>query len=386
METVTQMKTKTIPVNNEYAPTWSWVQDREAVAVPELLTDKKPCVRGISEGVFYSPNPSDAEKCKITDGKNPFVYKKDGKKTAAGSRDVFSPLGEVSAAAALSEGVLVSVMENSHAAENCPVVLEYGLSDGEHVSTAQVVHAAENSSVKMVIVSSSGGNDGGFQSIRTEVYAARNAKVHLVKIQLLGNGFVQTDETAVFCGENARVEVTHIVLGGEKTYLGVGGSLSEYKASFRSDCAYLCEKNQLLDMQYVIEQRARKTDCQMFVNGTLRGNGRKNYCGIIDFKNGCSGSTGNEQEETLVLSPSAKNNSLPVILCDEEDVSGEHGATIGRLREDELFYMESRGIPKDAAENMIARAKIQSLLAAADDERTEKAAGDYMDILFGAEG
>lgn len=366
METVTKMKTKTIPVNNLYAPTWSWVQDRETVDVPEQLIDIKPVVRGVSDGVLYSENPSDIQKCRMSE-----------------SRDVFSPLGNVSTELARAENVLVSAGENVCAAEKSPLVLEYTLSDGDNAASAQLVRAEENAAVKVVVVSSSGRNDGGFQSLRTAVYAARNATVRLVKIQLLGSGFVQADETDVFCEENARVEVTHIVLGGAKTYLGVGGNLSGYKASFRSDCAYLCGDNQLLDMQYVIAQNGRKTDCQMFVNGTLRGNGKKNYCGIIDFKNGCSGSTGNEQEETLLLSPSAKNNSLPVILCDEEDVSGEHGATIGRLREDELFYMESRGIPKDAAENMIAHAKVQALLGAAADEQTEKAVGDFMDALFG---
>ena len=136
-------------------------------------------------------------------------------------------------------------------------------------------------------------------------------------------------------------------------------------------------------MNYVVLQYGKKSDCQMFVNGTLRGNGKKTYRGTIDFKNGCSGSTGNEQEETLLLSQQAVNNSIPVILCDEEDVSGEHGATIGRLGDDVLFYMQSRGIPKESAENIIARAKVQALLGKITDDVTVSAVSDFMNGLFG---
>ncbi|MCI7546131.1 MAG: SufD family Fe-S cluster assembly protein, partial [Treponema porcinum] len=81
--------------------------------------------------------------------------------------------------------------------------------------------------------------------------------------------------------------------------------------------------------------------------------------------------------------PQAVNNSIPVILCDEEDVSGEHGATIGRLGDDVLFYMQSRGIPKESAENIIARAKVQALLGKITDDVTVSAVSDFMNGLFG---
>ena len=55
------------------------------------------------------------------------------------------------------------------------------------------------------------------------------------------------------------------------------------------------------------------------------------------------------------------NRSMPLILCQEDDINGEHGATIGRLNDDELFYMESRGIAREDAERMIVRARLKSI-------------------------
>ena len=56
------------------------------------------------------------------------------------------------------------------------------------------------------------------------------------------------------------------------------------------------------------------------------------------------------------------NQSIPVILCSEEDVVGNHGATIGRLDENLMFYLESRGLERDELTEMMAKAKIDNVI------------------------
>ena len=67
------------------------------------------------------------------------------------------------------------------------------------------------------------------------------------------------------------------------------------------------------------------------------------------------------------------NKTVPLILCAEENVVGNHGATIGELDDETLFYFESRGIGRDAAENILARAAIERLARAVGDRETEDA-------------
>ena len=57
-------------------------------------------------------------------------------------------------------------------------------------------------------------------------------------------------------------------------------------------------------------------------------------------------------ENALLLSESVRSRTVPVILCEEEDVEGSHGATVGQLNVDELFYMRSRGIPEAEARTL----------------------------------
>ena len=85
-----------------------------------------------------------------------------------------------------------------------------------------------------------------------------------------------------------------------------------------------------------------------------------------------------EFEETLILSPTTMNKSFPIILCDEDDIQGEHGSTIGKLGSDLLFYMQTRGICKEAAEKIMARARVQAVMDTIPDEETKTLINSYL--------
>ena len=243
------------------------------------------------------------------------------------------------------------------------------------------IRAESGSDIQVVMVSSAKKSAMDFQAVHTKINAERDSKVHVIKINLLGKKTMQLDKTSFSVSENATVEVTHIILGGGKSFVEVSGDLEEYKASFKSDMGYILGKDQQLDINYIVNHIGKKTDCKMHVRGTLKDNAQKTYRGTIDFKNGCAGSTGDEQEETLLLSENAVNNSIPIILCDEEDVAGEHGSSIGRLGDDILFYMQSRGIPKTASEDILARAKVQRLIPLIDDEQVTSEVNAFLDEM-----
>lgn len=197
------------------------------------------------------------------------------------------------------------------------------------------------------------------QIISTKIIARENAKLHIVKVQLLGNKALQLDDTAFTAEDNAKLQFTQIELGGKHIDSGLHVNLKGYKSSFKSNVAYICKNDQYLDMNHIVYHYGKKSECNMHVDGTLEDSAIKTYRGTIDFKNGCAGSKGNEMEEVLLLSPKAVNKSLPVILCDEEDVEGEHGSTIGKLSKEMLFYMQTRGISQAEAEKLLSKAKIQ---------------------------
>ena len=68
-----------------------------------------------------------------------------------------------------------------------------------------------------------------------------------------------------------------------------------------------------------------------------------------------------------------------MILCGEDNVEGSHGATLGRLGADELFYMESRGISENEAKTMMAKARVLSAASLIPDENLRKKIENYVD-------
>jgi ABC-type transport system involved in Fe-S cluster assembly, permease component len=354
-------------INNIPAPTWNWLKINNAPFSysASVLGADSPVQNVLPAGVSY----------KADAGSDAGTYS--GIATGVGKNidSLFTDAGVRPA--------LITAARNTHVSE--PVCIAFNPADGSSTASSQIIRAEEGSSVTVIISYTSDERASGFQTVRTLCSAGKNAFIHLVKVQLLGSSFTQIDDTGTDCEEGGRVEITQIILGGKETFAGVASRLSAYQSSFKSDTAYLCRGSQKLDMNYVVRHLGKKTDSKMIVKGTLLDTAEKTYRGSIDFKNGCSGATGNEQEEPLLLTPSVVNKSIPLILCDEEDVAGEHGATIGRLGEDTLFYMQSRGISKQAAEEIMARAKVSSVASLVPDETIVTKIHNYLDKAFAHE-
>ena len=125
-------------------------------------------------------------------------------------------------------------------------------------------------------------------------------------------------------------------------------------------------------MNQVVVHKGKKTVCDMKTHGTAKDEATKTYRGTIDLVKGCTDSQGNEIETTLLLSPKAVVKAAPIILCGEEEISAEHGSTIGKLSNEMLFYMNSRGIDQKTAEALLTRAKISAAAAGIEDESIKK--------------
>ena len=258
------------------------------------------------------------------------------------------------------------------------VYLPLSFEDGKRYEHEQIIEAQENSEITVILDYTSLPESSGLSQIKTRLVARPYSKIHLVKVQLLGSKYVQIDDTDCECDENAKIEVTQIELGGSKVYAQVRSNLNGFSSKFKSNTAYITENGQLLDMNYVVNHYGAKTDTKMTVKGVVGENALKVYRGTIDFKRGCAEATGDEQEETLLMSKTAVNKSIPMILCDEENVAGTHGATLGRLGSDELFYMQSRGISEDEAKKMMKKAKVLSVAGLIPNEDVRKKIEDFL--------
>ena len=204
------------------------------------------------------------------------------------------------------------------------------------------------------------------------VFAGAGARVNVTVYITADAAFTVLDDAGYVLDEGARVTVRHVVLGGAHTYTGLAADLRGDTARMDIDTRYLASGSESRDFNYVIRQRGRKTISNMDANGVLTGSAKKVLRGTIDLVHGCKGSEGAENETVLLASRGVDNKTVPVILCDEDDVAGNHGATIGHVRPEQLFYLGCRGLSEEAAEALFIAAKLEdAALSAPDAEMRE---------------
>ena len=199
------------------------------------------------------------------------------------------------------------------------------------------------------------------------------ATVNVTCTQTLDDSWIALDDTGLFLDEGARVSVQHTVLGAGASATGLAGDLLGDTAKVTIDTDYLGAREQVRDFNYELRHRGRKTECEIDANGVLTGMSKKVYRGTIDLVHGCKGAVGTERETVLLANKGVDNKTVPVILCDEDDVAGNHGATIGHVRDEQLFYLACRGLDQNAAEDLFIRAKLEDAALSATDERTRAA-------------
>ena len=209
--------------------------------------------------------------------------------------------------------------------------------------------------------------------VRTVLHVEKNAKVRLVQIQNAAQGSLLRLENSGRCAENGQVELVQILLGRGDVFSDGHFELNGDGAGFAAGIGYLGQKQQTVDINLAVNHWGQKTTSEISAAGALKDDAKKIFRGTIDFKRGSAGSVGNEQETVLMLGDGVINKTVPLILCAEENVVGNHGATIGELDEDTLFYFESRGICAEEAENIMARAAIERLARTLADETAQEA-------------
>lgn len=201
----------------------------------------------------------------------------------------------------------------------------------------------------------------GPAGVRTRLNLERNARVTLIQFQQLPDDMTFFNDVAVQCADGAEAALVQLVQGGGKTYMGTTCVLKGASSVFTSDIGYIVKGRESLDINSCVVHYGRRTSSRIDASGVLRGRASKIFRGTIDFRRGALQAVGNEKEDVLLMDDGTVNQTIPLILCEEEDVEGNHGATIGKLDEELLFYLESRGMSEEAVYEMMARARIDAI-------------------------
>lgn len=203
-----------------------------------------------------------------------------------------------------------------------------------------------------------------------ESYASPNDAVYLTNAivdLVVGDGArlqhykVQRESTGAF-----HVATTRAQLGADATYntttINFGAALSRHDIDVRMDhegaeCSidglYMVDGTQHTDTHSVIDHRQPHCTSHQLYKGILDGKSRAVFNGKVFVRHGAQQTDAQQTNKNLLLSKEARVDTKPQLEIFADDVKCTHGAAVGQLDEEELFYLESRGINPGLARNML---------------------------------
>lgn len=256
----------------------------------------------------------------------------------------------------LAGGTAVLATEEGEEAE---ATIRVTTHEGEASGASIDIVAAPNSTFSIALSLDSAADAPAFMGSTMRVFAGAGARVDITVYLTASDAVTCVEDSGFVLDEGARVNVRHVVLGGGFTATGLAADLRGDRSRIDVDTSYLASGTQQRDFNYIIRHRGRKTISNMDANGVLTGTSKKCLRGTIDLIHGAKGAEGNERETVLLASKGVDNKTVPNILCDEDDVAGNHGATIGHVRPDQLFYAACRGLSQEQTEALFLSAKLE---------------------------
>lgn len=246
---------------------------------------------------------------------------------------------------------------------NKEIILEFKI-DKSNLNLIENIQITANENVKetLIIKYESENDVKAFHNGLINVIAKKNSDLSIVIVNLLNeksNNFISIQNTIE---ENAKVKYTIVDFGGKNSVTNYYSDLRGEKSDNRLNTIYIGKEDQVFDLNYIGELRGEKSNIDIDVQGALSGHAKKNFKGTIDFKKGCKKASGNENENCMLLSDTAKSLALPMLLCSEEDVEGNHSSSAGKIGEKELFYIMSRGFELKEAQKLMVRANFNKIL------------------------
>ena len=192
--------------------------------------------------------------------------------------------------------------------------------------------------------------------------ANEKAKLNVTIVNLLNENSDNFEAIENRLEKNSKVKYTIIDIGGKTSVSNYYSNIIGESADNDLKSIYLGIGEQRKDINYIAELRGTKTNIDIDVQGALKDFAKKNFKGTIDFKKGSKKAKGNENEYCMLLSDKAKSIALPMLLCTEEDVEGNHSTASGKVDEKQLFYIMTRGISYKEAVKLIVKSKFNKII------------------------
>ena len=170
-----------------------------------------------------------------------------------------------------------------------------------------------------------------------------------------------------------KLELQYVILPGESRDLEITVDLAGPGAQAQVKVLYLCRADEKVRIRVVMHHLAPECHSTQLINGIAGGQADVRFDGTIVVAPDAQKTEAYQENHNIVLTQEAKVVTKPQLEIYADDVKCSHGATVGQLNADELFYMRSRGIPESEARTLQMLSFLSPVIPAGREEEIESA-------------
>jgi Fe-S cluster assembly protein SufD len=196
-------------------------------------------------------------------------------------------------------------------------------------------------------------NESGYRTGSAEIFVGEGAEVGYVAVQKWGRNSWHFGDHRAQVEKDAMLRLFNVTLGGRFSKNRVEASLVGPGATAELKALYFASGEQFFDFHTLQDHQVGNTTSDLLFKGALQDTARTVYAGLIKIEKHAARSDAYQANRNLVLSDKAKATSIPMLEIDNNDVRCTHGATVGPVDPNHLFYLQSRGIPQATAKRML---------------------------------
>lgn len=234
------------------------------------------------------------------------------------------------------------------------------------------IELEEEASAKVYILYKSLDDYSVYHNGYINVKANKNSYLEIFVIQNLNlnsENFLGMDIDVL---DSAEVKYYGVEFGGNVNVTSINSNLLEDNSKSLLLPIYFADKDRKNDFEYTLNFFGKKAIADIDARGVTKDRAVKVFRGNLVFERYSSKSEGSESEFAILLDKTVNSHSIPTLFCDEDDVIGAHSANIGKIDQDKLLYLMSRGLDEKSAKKLVVESSFGTLFDALDNEELVK--------------
>jgi Fe-S cluster assembly protein SufD len=197
----------------------------------------------------------------------------------------------------------------------------------------------------------------------TELIVGDAARVSYLGMQAHGPAIWQVGLQRALLGRDSTLRTSAVALGGDYARLRAEAFLAGPGASSEMVAVYFANESQMLDFRTLQDHDAHHTTSDLLFKGAVEDTASSVYSGLDRLRKPAQRANAAQTNRNLVLSPGAAAKSIPNLEIEANDVRCSHASAVGPIDDDQLYYLQSRGVPPEVAERLIVFGFFEDVIA-----------------------